>query len=79
MACKPFSTGYKEDFPYDLRTLNVITKSLENASNKLQMIGAIERIRKNPSTAKEIYNLYAGDLPIKVNVPEGKRIREVNN
>jgi hypothetical protein len=59
-----------------LRTLNVITKSLENASNKLQMIGAIERIRKNPSTAKEIYNLYAGDLPRKVDVPEGKHICE---
>ncbi|KAI6171541.1 Isoform A [Aphelenchoides bicaudatus] len=69
MVSKAFSTGYKKDFDGMLLTLNVIRKGQENAASKLQIIKAIEKVRKNPSTAKEVYSLYSGDFSRDEDIP----------
>jgi hypothetical protein len=72
IASKPFSIAYDEDFSGSLLSVNVAANMIEPNSTKLQMVRAIEQVRKNPSKAKELYKLYAGDLPRSADIPEGK-------
>jgi hypothetical protein len=51
--------------------VNLIQETADGMANKLQMIHAIEQLRKNPQRAKELYSLYAGDSFNDEEIPEG--------
>jgi hypothetical protein len=72
LVSKPFATGYKKDSTGILMFANTTKKTINDADRKLLTIRIAEQIRKNPSKAKELYKLYAGDLPRDENIPEGK-------
>jgi hypothetical protein len=72
LVAKPFAAGYKKDVPYDLNAFSKINEKLGNAAHKLQIVQTVDQLRKNPSKAKELYKLYAGDLPRDEEIPEGK-------
>jgi hypothetical protein len=71
LVSKPFAAGYAEDFSGYLRCTNLIDNKAKTAEQKLQIIRTIENLRKNPSKAKELYKLYAGDLPRDEDIPDG--------
>jgi hypothetical protein len=72
MASKPFATGYNADFCGSLISMNIATGHIITDAAKLLVIRSIEQVRKNPAKAKELYKLYAGNLPRDENIPEGK-------
>jgi hypothetical protein len=72
LVSKPFAAGYKEDFDGHLIIINMLKQAFDMVDGKLLTIRIAEQIRKNPSKAKELYKLYAGDLSIDENIPKGK-------
>ncbi|KAI6177647.1 SET domain-containing protein [Aphelenchoides bicaudatus] len=68
---KAFAIGYQKDHRGYLMAVNLIRDHADGAANKLQMIRVMEKLRKNPSRAKEVYSLFAGKLPRDENIPEG--------
>uniref|UniRef100_A0AC34FTA6 SET domain-containing protein n=1 Tax=Panagrolaimus sp. ES5 TaxID=591445 RepID=A0AC34FTA6_9BILA len=79
VVSKAFSSGYSQDFPENLHSV-----SQKDGSQMLQVIKTMENLKNNPQRAKEVYDLYAGDMGVE-EIPEGvidaariHRISEIN-
>lgn len=68
---KAFASGYQQDAVQPLMSINMISNKADGIANKLQMIRAVDNLRKNPQMTREVYSLYAGDLPLDEEISEG--------
>uniref|UniRef100_A0AC34FKY4 SET domain-containing protein n=1 Tax=Panagrolaimus sp. ES5 TaxID=591445 RepID=A0AC34FKY4_9BILA len=80
VVSKAFSSGYSQDFP---GSLNGLTP--QQASQALQFNKTMMKLQKNPQKAKELYQLFAGDMDTSEEIPKGiidadrlHRISELN-
>ena len=61
LAETAYSCGYDDEITGLLVCFNTITNHGQDASRLLTVIRAINNLRYDPSKAKELYSLYAGD------------------
>jgi hypothetical protein len=61
LAEKAYAIAFEQaDNPLPLQSLNFVTNELNDGSNVLCIIETIQKLKKEPQTAKELYGLYAG-------------------
>uniref|UniRef100_A0A914P1I9 SET domain-containing protein n=1 Tax=Panagrolaimus davidi TaxID=227884 RepID=A0A914P1I9_9BILA len=61
VVSKAFASGYNQDFPGNLISINLIRKDSGMAARMLQVTRAMLNLQNNPQKAQEVYNLYSGD------------------
>uniref|UniRef100_A0AC35F2E6 SET domain-containing protein n=1 Tax=Panagrolaimus sp. PS1159 TaxID=55785 RepID=A0AC35F2E6_9BILA len=81
VVSKAFASGYSQDFPGLLITVNLIRKDSGTAAQMLQATRAMLNLQYNPQKAKEVYDLYAGDTQneeIPFGVIDAARIQQIS-
>lgn len=69
LSSKAYTMAFKDPENF-LLGLNMITNKWDSSTHILATIETIQKLKKNPQTAKELYALYAGDLKRDVEIPD---------